>query len=60
MFRGPMMQTIKTKYWFSSAVEIVNGVQDGRHFKAGFNLKSKSQLISYFLIVFNSGCIWGI
>ena len=44
-----MIQTIIMEHWLSSeGWNIQDGVQDGRHFKAKFNLKSKSQLISIF------------
>ena len=39
-----MIQTIKIEHWFVQKVEIYikDDVQDGRYFKAYFNLKSKS------------------
>ena len=55
LFRGLMIQTIKMDIWFGSeGLNIKDGVQDGRHFKAKFNLIA---VINYFPIVFNSGCI---
>ena len=53
-----MFQTIKMENWFGSeGSNIQDGVQDGRHFKAKFNLITVN---NHFLIVFNSGCIWKI
>ena len=53
-----MIQTIKIENWFvSEGSGIQNGVQDGRHFKAKFNLIAVN---NYFPIVFNSDCIWRI
>ena len=44
-----MTQTIKMEHWFGSeGCNIQDSVQDGRHFKANFNLNSKSQLITLF------------
>ena len=43
------MQMIKMKHLFSSeSLNSKDDVQDGRHFEAKFNLKSKSQLITVF------------
>ena len=45
-----MIQTIKAENWFGSeGSNILDGVQDGRHFKAKFNLITVN---NYFLIVF--------
>ena len=53
-----MIQTIKMENWFGSeGSNILDGVQDGNHFKAKINLITVN---NYFLIVFNSGCIWRI
>ena len=53
-----MIQTIKIENWFvSEGSSIQNGVQDGSHFKAKFNLIAVN---NYFPIVFNSDCIWRI
>ena len=53
-----MIQTIKIENWFGSeGSNIEDGVQDGRHFKAKFNLITVD---NYFPIVSNSGCIWRI
>ena len=53
-----MIQTIKIENWFvSEGSSIQNGVQDGRHFQAKFKLIAVD---NYFLIVFNSDCIWRI
>ena len=53
-----MIQTVKMENWFGSEdSNIKDGVHDGRHFKAMFNLIGAN---NYFPIVFNSGCIWRI
>ena len=53
-----MVQTIKMENWFGSeGSNILDGDQDRHHFKAKFNLIAVN---NYFLIVFNSGCIWRI
>ena len=58
LFRRLMIQTIKMENWFvSEGSSISNGVQDGRLFKAKFNLIAVN---NYFPIVFNSDCIWRI
>ena len=50
-----MIQKIKMENWFG----LKGGVQDGRHFKAKFNLIAVNNFFSdSFLIVFNSGFIW--
>ena len=50
-----MIQTIKIENWFGSeGSNIEDGVQDGRHSKAKFNLITVD---NYFPKVFNSGCI---
>ena len=46
LFRGLVIQTIKTEYCFNSECwNIKDGVKDGRHFKVAFYLKPKSHLI---------------
>ena len=53
-----MIQTIQVKNWFGSeGSTILDGVQDGRHFKAKLKLIAVN---NYFPIVFNNGCIWRI
>ena len=54
-----MIQMIKMEHCLIQKVElyIYDGVKDGRHFKAKSHLKSESQLITFFLIVFNNSCI---
>ena len=53
-----MIQTIKIENRFVlEGSSIQNGVQDGRHFKAKFNLIAVN---NYFPIVFNSDSIWRI
>ena len=49
IFKGIIIQTIKMKDWFDSEERIIeNGVQDGRHFKAKFNLKLNFWLVTIF------------
>ena len=53
LFRGLMIQMSKMENWF----KYLDGVQDGRHFKAKFNLITVD---NYFPIIFNNGCFWRI
>ena len=53
-----MNQRIKMENMLGSeGSNILDGVQDGRHFKAKFNLIAGKY---NFLIVLDSGCIWRI